>query len=297
MHRCAFLTLSDPTGFVIDDERAYDAFAERGWEVSAVPWDRTPVAWSSFDAVIIRSTWDYQHRLDRFLAVLEEIEGQGIPLFNALGLVRWNVQKSYLNDLARSGVPVVPTVFLDRLAPDDVRGLSDRLDSDEVVLKPLVSGNAEGAFRLAADPSRARVEEVAAYYAERPLLAQPFVRAIVDEGEFSLFYFDGAYSHAILKTPAGRDYRVQEEHGGRITAVHPTPALLETGAAALGALPRTPLYARVDLVRANSGEGFWLMELELVEPSLYLRMDADAPQRFAGAFVRSVTDSHPAAPS
>ena len=133
---------------------------------------------------------------------------------------------------------------------------------------------------------REQASEIEAYYADRALMAQPFIPAIVDEGEFSLFYFDGAHSHTILKTPKPADFRVQEEHGGWIRAVPAEPALLDAGAVvmrALGEFGDTPLYARVDLVRTDAG---WvLMELELIEPSLYFRTTEGAAERFARALV------------
>ena len=124
-----------------------------------------------------------------------------------------------------------------------------------------------------------------AAFVGREMLAQPFVDAIVDEGEFSLFYFDGSLSHTILKTPQTDDFRVQEEHGGIITAVTPEEKLVQCGAQVMEALGETPLYARPDFVRTPEG-GFALMELELIEPALYFRMDEGSPMRFASAFVR-----------
>ena len=282
MRSCAFLTLDDPTGVVIDDELAYEPLAALGWREDLVPWTRPGVAWDAYDAVVIRSTWDYVHAADAFLEVLSAIERTGTPLFNGLDLLRWNLRKTYLRDLAGRGVPVVPTVWRARLPPGELPRLLEEIGSPEVVVKPVVGLNAGGAFRL--DARRPLPDaEVEAYYADRALMAQPFLPQIVDEGELSLFYFNGAHSHTILKTPKPDDFRVQEEHGGIIRPVAAEPALLAAGAAALRAIGEPPLYARADFVRAGDGNGFWLMELELIEPALYLRMDPHAPMRFARA--------------
>ena len=280
--RCAFLTLSDPADYVIDDDLARRPLAALGWHVEAVPWDREGVRWAGFDAVVIRSPWDYQDRPDAFLAVLEEIERSGAPLFNGLDLVRWNLRKTYLRELEAKGVPIVPTVWRDRLRPGDLAAVHAEVGTDEVVVKPVVSANADGAFWLGRAGEEGLAARCEATFADRALMAQPFVPAVVEEGEFSLFYFDGAHSHTILKTPKPRDFRVQEEHGGLIQAVHAEPALLAAGAAAMRAIGEAPLYARADLVRSPAGP-FWLMELELIEPALYFRMHADAPGRFAAA--------------
>ena len=287
MPRCAFLTLSDPTGYVIDDDLARAPLAALGWHVEAVPWSAPDAVWTRFDVVVIRSPWDYHDHAGAFLGVLAQIERAGVPLFNSLDLVRWNLRKTYLRELAARGVPIVPTVWRERLAPGDVAALRAEVGADEIVVKPILSANADGAFWLGreAGPEQAAPEQAAAceaYFADRALMAQPFVRSVVEEGEFSLFYFNGQHSHTILKTPKPKDFRVQEEHGGLIQAVHAEPALLAAGAAAMQAIGDPPLYARADFVRTPDG-AFWLMELELIEPALYFRMHADAPSRFAAA--------------
>ncbi len=281
MWHCAFLTLDDPTGFVIDDHLAYGPLQDLGWHVEDVPWRRA-ASWDAYDAVVIRSTWDYQRHPDAFLAALADIERAGTPLFNGLDLVRWNLRKTYLRDLAARGIPVVPTVWRDRLLPGELPGLLEEVGADEVVVKPVVGANADGAFRLDRRAARERAAEVESYYADRALMAQPFVPAVTGEGEFSVFYFNGGHSHTIRKTPKAADFRVQEEHGGIIRAVSAAADLRAAGDAALGAIGEAPLYARADFVRAGDG-GFWLMELELIEPALYLRTDAGAPERFARA--------------
>lgn len=297
MRHCAFLTLEDPGDFVIDDELAYEPLAELGWRVEAVPWTRPGVRWGDFDVVVIRSPWDYPSDPDAFLAVLGEIERSGTMLFNGLDLVRWNLRKTYLREVEARRVPIVPTIWRDHLAPGDLVELFEAVCAtgkgvEEIVLKPVVGANADGAFRLDRHAARDRAQEVEAFYTDRELMAQPFAHAILDEGEYSLFYFDGEHSHAILKTPKTTDFRVQEEHGARIRRVEAGEALLAAAEAALRALGKPPLYARVDLVRANDGThdgaDFWLMELELIEPSLYLRMDPEAPRRFARALHRRV---------
>ena len=290
MRRCAFLTLEESAGYFIDDELAHGPLSDLGWVVDAVPWTRAGVAWGDFAAVVIRSTWDYTRDPDRFLLVLAEIERSGTRLFNPLDLVRWNLRKTYLRELAEGGVPVVPTVWRDRLLPGELPGLLEEVGGVEAVIKPVIGGGARGAYRLDRGSPRELIAAVEAHYADRALMAQPFVPAITAEGEFSLFYFNGEHTHTVLKTPKAEDFRVQPEHGGIIRAVEAEEALHAAGKIVLGALGEAPLYARADFVRANEGGGFWLMELELIEPSLYLRMDAAAPVRFARALHERFTE-------
>jgi hypothetical protein len=281
VRRVAFLTLHDPAGFVIDDELAVLPLARRGFKVETIPWDRAGVDWSQYALVVIRSTWDYQHNAEVFLRVLETIERLGVRLENGSEIVRWNMQKTYLRDLAARGIETVPTFWREGLRRGDLVPLFEELRSSQAVIKPVMGANAQGAWRLDAERARELASEIEAYFAGRPLMIQPFERGVIDEGEFSMIYLNGTHSHSVLKTPKRGDFRVQEEHGSEIRIVTPDPALLAAGDAAIAAVGQKLLYARADLVR--SGDTFRVMELELVEPSLYLRIDAGASDRFADA--------------
>ncbi|MDA8020288.1 MAG: hypothetical protein MPN21_22855 [Thermoanaerobaculia bacterium] len=303
MRRCAFLTLDDRSGYVIDDELAIPAMAEAGWQVDSVPW-RAAVDWNEWEAVLIRSPWDYQDDPAGLLSVLEAIDSSTARLANSLETVRWNLRKTYLRDLETRGATVVPTLWgLD--APPTVASLRATFEAEEfqpelegrsrgIVVKPVVSANADDTFVLRDDASDDQLKSIAGTFtlpsgAVRPHMVQPFLRRIVDEGEVSLFFFGGDFSHAVVKTPRRGDFRVQEEHGGRIVALDVDLAtrrrIDRCADKVMAAIRPTPLYARVDLVRMAGGD-FAVMELELIEPSLYFRMDPDAPRRFVDAFVR-----------
>src|SRR3954470_4054247 len=283
MRKCAFLTLADPTGYVIDDELAYAPLVRLDWKADAIPWQRPDVNWNAYDAVVIRSTWDYPQHLDLFLDVLARIERSGTPLLNGLNLVRWNIRKTYLRDLAAHGVPVVPTIWRDRLNPGELPALFDAVGTEEIVIKPVVGANAAGAFHLQRKDDGDADGLLSRYYANRALMAQPFLSNVTTEGEFSLFYFNGQLSHTIVKIPKAKDFRVQEEHGGSIRPAKADEVLRAAGELTLTAIGEIPLYVRADFVRGNSDDRYLLVELELIEPSLYLRMDSSAPERFAQA--------------
>jgi len=275
--RCCFLSMDDMGHYVADDDLAISPLEELGWKVETVSWRDASVDWNDFEIVVIRTPWDYQRSPDEFLSVLEKIDSSSARLENPLDVVKWNLDKRYLRDLESRGLPIVPTIW------DGVydqrsfyRWMAD-LGCDELIIKPTVSATAEHTYRLGEfDPSLVET------FSTRPFMVQPFLENIVTEGEFSLFYFNGEYSHTILKSPKTDDFRVQEEHGGLIIAVEPTPKLSNAGRKAFEMIKPPPLYARVDLVRDDENE-FALIELELIEPALYLRMDADAPARFAAA--------------
>lgn len=280
MPRLAFLTLEDRSDFVIDDALALAELDRRGVQVDEVPWQTPGVDWRGYDGVVIRTTWDYQRHLDRFLELMDHIEGLSVPLANRSSLVRWNARKTYLADLERRGVKIVPTRWGRGLSAADVLALPGRVGAPECVLKPVIGANADDAYRVSAATSEEQARAIAARYADREWLAQPFVDSILVEGEYSLFHFDGALSHAIVKRPGPGDFRVQEEHGGIIEPWTPDADAIRTATAILAALDDMPLQARTDLVHLADGS-LALMELELIEPSLYFRMNAGAPRNFA----------------
>ena len=273
--------MDDLSGFVSDDELAVGPLSALGWRVDFVPW-RARIEWDQYDLVVMRTPWDYQDDPDAFLAVLEKIDTSRAVLENDLELVRWNLRKSYLFDLEKRGAAIVPTVRGDDFRRERLAGLFERLRADEIILKPLIGANADRTYRVTPQAGDALIRTLEAEFRAREHLAQPFMRAIVDEGEFSLFFFAGEYSHTILKTPKAGDFRVQEEHGGLIRPVAPDEKLTARAADVVKNLSPSPLYSRVDFVRTGDDD-FALMELELIEPALYFRMDPRSASHFAAA--------------
>lgn len=278
--RIAFLSIADPSGYVTDDDLIFEPLRELGHVAEFVPWQQTDVEWREYDAVIIRMTWDYQHKLAAFLSVLRQIEAQ-TRLANPFEIVRWNADKTYLRDLAQRGARIVPTIWnRSQIGQRQIEHWFEQLQTDDIVVKPTVSASAQDTFRL--QRCKEDIATLGRLFDHRPCMVQPFMRGIVEEGEFSLCYFHGEYSHAVLKTPKTADFRVQEEHGGATRAIKPPTPLLAAGEEILKYVSSPLLYARVDFVR-TAGDEFALMELELIEPSFYLRKAEHAPRLFAGA--------------
>jgi hypothetical protein len=287
--------MDNPDGFTIDDELAYAPLRSLGWSVETVSWRAPDVVWDNFDIVLIRSPWDYQNAPQDFIRILEQIDASKAELQNPLALVRWNLDKRYLRELEHRGIPIVPTLWGENTA--DITNMdswffelaTQKKSSEpapELIVKPVISANADHTYRLPFATRQTLAPMLREVFQNRAFMVQPFVSSVIEEGEFSLFYFAGAYSHTILKTPKAQDFRVQEEHGGIIQGVEPSAALRAHADAAMKVLWYVPLYARVDFVRLPSDgnhERFVVMELELIEPALYLRMDAGAPERFANA--------------
>lgn len=268
--------MDDLTGYVFDDDLAIEPLNKLGWEVETISWRDKTVNWDDFTAVIIRTTWDYQEFPDEFLAVLQEIDASKARLENQLEIVEWNLSKLYLRELEQNGIKIVPTIWDEKsVIQEKCNEWKTHFATDEIIIKPLISATAGYTYRL-----KEFVPELTATFENRPFMVQKFIPNVVSEGEFSLFYFGENYSHTILKTPKPKDFRVQEEHGGLITAVNASQKLLQSAERVLDFINPCPLYARIDFVRDEAGD-FCLMELELIEPALYLRMDENAPQLFA----------------
>lgn len=283
MKRVAFLTMDNLDGYVADDELLIEPLANVGWRVEMVPWKTRETDWTAFDAVLIRSPWDYQEHPREFLATLDRIEAAGVPLANSAAHARWNFDKRYLFDLARAGVAIVPSLLIEPpLDADKLIHAWEHHHASGLVIKPTIGATASDTFRLT-DPSIVPLDLLRTF-ASKPCLAQAFMPFIVSEGEFSAHYFGGRFSHAILKSPADDDYRVQEEWGGSPRPIQPEPALRSAADRAFAALPAGTLFARIDLVRIET-ISFALMEAEIIEPALYLRTDSGAPGRFVAAFV------------
>ena len=236
--------------------------------------------WAQFDAVVIQTCWDYHLRAREFLAWADGVEAGGTSVINAPGLLRWNHHKRYLAALQQAGIPVVPTAVLADPGAD-LEAIAAGWDARELVVKPAVSASAMSTWRVIPGTAEAtrRLGEI---LARGEAIVQPFLEDI-EAGEYSLIFFDGAFSHAVLKIPAAGDFRVQGELGGRTQPVVPPRPAIEAARRVLEAAPALPTYARVDGVL--TGSAFVLMELELIEPELFLWTAEGAPARFAGRVV------------
>lgn len=281
MKKIAYLTMADMGDFVTDFHLSLEPMKELGWQVETVPW-RSQVDWNEFDAVYICTPWDYPDYARQFLDVLGCIDASRALLINDLALVHWTLEKTYLRDVEQRGSAIVPSTWYDGFESVNPADLFAEHQSKRIVVKPTVGANAKDTFVLTDPVSDKELGELRKVFASRAFLVQPFIENIQSEGEFSLFFFNGDYSHAIQKTPKPGDFRVQEEHGADISPVHPPPELLENANALFARIEPQPTYGRGDWVR-DADDRFLLMELELIEPSLYLRTDGGAAARFARA--------------
>lgn len=283
MKNCVILTMDNLDDFVCYDSLLEIPMAHLDWKTHEISWRNKDINWNDFDAVIIRSCWDYQDHCDEFLTVLDRINKSSAILMNSLDIVHWNINKLYLAELEKQGVPIVPTIWENNYSEKALQSASEIFNNSNLIIKPCISANADDTYRLNLKGKNFEQANLKASFTEREFMIQPFMPAIIDEGEFSLFFFNNQYSHAILKTPKSDDFRVQEEHGGQLASIIPEDKLMQTAKHALNKIPYATLYARLDFVRHN--DEFAMMEAELIEPSLYFNLDKKSPENFARAFI------------
>ena len=201
-------------------------------------------------------------------------------MINDLETLRWNSDKHYLADLEAAGLPIVPTVFVERGEGTSLADAMATLGTDAVVFKPTVSGAAFETHRVQGDGLSEHAERFAALTAERAMMVQPFMTSILERGEVTVVAMQGRPTHGLVKRAKAGDFRVQDDHGGTLHDHAPAPDELAITQAAMRVRATTPVYGRVDLVRDEEGAPR-IMELELIEPELWLRLHPPAAQAFA----------------
>jgi glutathione synthase/RimK-type ligase-like ATP-grasp enzyme len=288
-HPVAFVTCERLPDLHDDDRLVATALQHRGFHLTPAVWTDAEVEWRQFASVVIRAAWDYHLDAARYAAWLHRCDTEQVNLWNPAAAVLANIDKRYLAGFADAGVPIVPIEYVARGQRQSLRTLLERRNWTRAVVKPAVSASAFGTWRTSlatAAADQARFEEEAMV---RALLVQPFADEVVTAGEWSIVFFDGAYSHAVLKTPASGDFRVQEELGGRGEPRDPPAAIVEQARRVLAHAGTPLLYARVDGIERDGT--FLLMELEVNEPFLYIASSSGASERFADAIVRTTARS------
>ena len=284
MKRIALATSSKYAQLTEDDRLLLAPLAKLGLRAEPTVWDDVHIEWSRYAAVVLRSCWDYHLKPDSFLRWISRLEAEGVAVFNAAPLVRWNADKVYLRHLEAKGIGVVPTFWAD----DHVHSceqnpicLKDKLRElgwHKAVIKPRISATAHRTLLV----SESDAGDAQSHFDDlRPgVMVQKFMAGVASEGEWSVIFFAGRFSHAVLKKPRSGDFRVQNDFGGTSRVGDPPANVLAAATQAVYAVDAT-VYARVDGVVEDSR--FHLMELELIEPALFLADHPEAAGRFAEA--------------
>lgn len=269
----------EPWRWTFDPQTA--ALSAAGAEVDPVAWTNVGDV-SGYDLVLPLVAWGYHRDYPRWLAMLDRAEAEHWPMVNPPSLLRWNGDKAYLAELAERGVSTVPTLAVEACCDADLEEARRRFASDWLVIKPPISASAAGTHRLGPN------DDLPPGSRRRPMIVQPLIEEIGRTGEFSLMLFAGEYSHAVVKRPKSGDFRVQEHHGGvTLPCSVPPVGAVKLAQAALAAAPAPAAYARVDIVPDDEGL-LRIMELELIEPSLFLDHAPDGGQAFTRAILSFV---------
>jgi glutathione synthase/RimK-type ligase-like ATP-grasp enzyme len=281
MTRVAFVTYAELPLLYDDDRIAVELLRGRGVEVDAVLWDASEVMWEEYDAVVLRSCWEYHLRMEEFLDWINLMERGDVPLWNRPVVVRDNADKRYLRRLASEGTPIVPTVWLEQGEDFDLTGILKSHGWEQAVVKPVISMSAYRTW--VTNPARASADtaQVREMLSSSGVMIQRFLPEVQTRGEWSFIFFMKEYSHAVLKTPKPGDFRVQTDFGGRVTVPEPSPQLINQAERIVRGVKGPLLYARVDAVEV--GGELMLMELELIDPVLFFGRSPGAALRFADA--------------
>jgi glutathione synthase/RimK-type ligase-like ATP-grasp enzyme len=272
---------------------AYDLEAgvleDCGVTVDPVPWT-DPGDLSGYDLILPLVAWGYHHQYGPWLRLLNRFDAEELPVANPPGLLWWNSDKTYLTQLAAKGVPTVATIEIEKLDQAGLAAAAERFGTAELVVKPPVSASAAGTHRIRAG------EAIPAPELGRRMMIQPFVSSIASEGEYALILFDGDYSHTVVKRPKSGDFRVQPHLGGVTLPAAPPPGAIELAQQALAAAPVTATYARVDVIRDHDG-ALSIMELELIEPALFLDHAPDGGAAFSRAVLSAARTATAGSPT
>jgi glutathione synthase/RimK-type ligase-like ATP-grasp enzyme len=267
------------------DKWLLSSFSDVRLEAKPVIWDDTTVDWSIFDAIIIRSTWDYYTKVDAWRSWLNKLDDLGIPLINDASIVRSNMDKSYLNILKQKGIKIVDSLFIDK--GTSLADCLNNVEYDELIIKPTISAGSHLTERFQKQQIKDIIDRYSIIGMESDLIVQPFLPEITD-GEISLVYFENKFSHSIIKKPTEGDFRIQLQFGGQYSAYLCSDELIEFGHKALTTLSQNTVYGRVDCILLNDVPH--VMEVELIEPDLYFDYHPMAKSNYFNALHKKLKE-------
>lgn len=288
--RIALATYAAEPHLAPDDRLLIPALGRLGIEGVPAVWSDRSVAWQAYDGVVLRSCWDYHLRFDEFQLWLRALERDQVRVWNPPSTVRWNSDKRYLLDLARRGVATIPTMIAVRGHAETVESIAAAEGWTRFVIKPAVSASGYETYALTTPLDTAARAAIARVSAIGDVLVQPFADEVPVNGELSLMFFDGVFSHAAVKRARRGEFRVQTEHGGSVEPATAERSLVARASEVIHALDARPLYARVDGIAR--GDAFLVMELELIEPNVFMSHSPNAAEQFASA-IRKRLDELP----
>ena len=270
-----------------EDGLVLDALEKCGLHATKKDWSDPKFDWTTTRYAIFRTTWDYFHRFQEFDTWLDKVAGL-TKLINPIDLVRWNMNKHYLLDLADKGVPIVPSIFIEQGTEQSLKEIFKKAGWENAVIKPAISGAARHTYKLNSANLREHEQIIAQVLKFESMLIQPFLAKIETKGEVSHIVIDGKFSHSVLKKAKEGDYRVQDDWGGTVHSYKPNAAEIEFAENVARSCYPIPTYARVDLMWNDDGL-LVLGELELIEPELWFRKNPKSADALALAIKKLIS--------
>ena len=254
---------------LLEDKLLQKELEKKGMKVCKRDWTDTNFDWKSSKYAIFRTTWDYFERFDEFLLWMKETKHK-IKFINSYEIINWNIDKYYLKDLSKNGINIVPTLFLKKGKKVSLKQLFTKTKWKEVVIKPTISGAARNTYHITENNFSDFEDIFQQIINEESMLFQQFMKNILTQGEISLIMIGGKYTHAVKKTAKKGDFRVQDDHGGKVEIYNATQSEIKFAEDCIEKCPFSPIYARVDILY-NNESNLSLIELELIEPELWFR--------------------------
>ena len=286
-----YLNPKNPGGYVQnvlkEDEIVQNALLKKGLNVIRKDWADPEFNWSTTKTALFRTTWDYFNRFGEFSNWLKRTSSKTF-FINSTQLIQWNLDKHYLDDLNRSGVPVVPTRYLKRGNGMSIKQLHSITGWQDTVIKPTIGGAGRYTYRIQSRNIDTIENKLKRVMQEEDFMLQPFQQSVLTSGEWSFVFFGKTYSHAVLKRAKPGDFRVQDDFGGTVHKYDAKETEIEFARKVLLACPEIPAYSRVDIILDNAGK-MVVSELELIEPELWFRMYPNAAHLLAEEVLKRIS--------
>lgn len=276
----------DSTTVESEDDKLLNFLNEKELNIEKVIWNDPRVNWENYSLAILKSPWDYFDLIEEFYSWLDFLEAKNIKLLNPIEVVRWNANKQYLQEIEAAGLKITPSFFLQNKESVNLEHFFEKFNTNKLIVKPCVSGGAKNTFKVTTDNVNEVNQKLNLLIQDEDFIIQPFLPEILESGEWSFIFFNGAYSHSLIKQAKPGDFRVQPAHGGSVHPQKPSEELIATAQQYVTLFAKDCLYARVDGTIVN-GE-FLLMELELIEPFLFLNTEPENYERYYKALVELI---------
>lgn len=276
----------DSTTVESEDDKLLNFLKNKGLHIEKVIWNDPAVIWEHFQLAVLKSPWDYFDRIYEFHKWLDHLETKEVKLLNPIDVVRWNTNKHYLKEIEAAGLAVTPSVFISKNDQFLLNDFFKQFNSKKLIVKPCVSGGAKNTFKVTDENVEEINNQLQVLVKEEDFIVQPFLSEIIENGEWSFIFFNGTYSHSLVKKAKPGDFRVQPAHGGSVHPQKPPQEVIDLASQYVDLFAKSCLYARVDGTFVNGR--FLLMELELIEPFLFLNTDPENYERYYQALIKMI---------